>query len=531
MMMQKGKLFQLAETHRSHRKSRGKTGGHCEKQNGSNKISGKHYDEQKAISLAYSLDMYPEVRTPYAGSQNSTSESLSLTDKSIAFYVEPFNAGETIEVQYEGVDSEEKLEKVVRPVMDEHVPAANGGELPSGNAETLLDKVVRPQPESVTSPDPVSGESGQDEIKAELPTEQPPQADPAMGHPDSYDISNEEFAKDIGAILKGQKVYDAEKKKTVASNESKQLPAGREPVQTKEVQDKDEVPDLSKNEHKIFEKIAQSMQYANSYDLGSIALEKKFEKMEQEIEREEIDKVLSPPSSPSQQSDVKGDDTVAKEESPIPDIKPMKKPTSDILDESSPLDPKNGGRYVTIDQLTAGDLVLVAQSAARLPSQFSGSVESISGLYSGNGKLLAVDDSGVLRETDIAPGMGLTNTMVALRHAGIAGQGTAVVAAVKALLLKPIGQVEKWLKIQCSNISIHPDVCEGRGVNKTKCQDFSGRIQLGTAHNDHFYCPQQILSAFEAQGLSFAKATIPAMPGTVGNGEHNGDLKYYGHLS
>jgi hypothetical protein len=80
-----------------------------------------------------------------------------------------------------------------------------------------------------------------------------------------------EFMADMQAILSGQKVYDP-----VAGKTTEKDKLGR-PQSISSQNDGNDVPaPESKNSQAIFDRIAQSMQYANAYDLGTVELEKRF---------------------------------------------------------------------------------------------------------------------------------------------------------------------------------------------------------------------------------------------------------------
>ena len=90
----------------------------------------------------------------------------------------------------------------------------------------------------------------------------------AKNKKDTSKKSEEDFIADMQSILTGQKVFDPVTKKTV---EKEQL--GRQQSQTPP---NNNANTEFKNEHAIFDKIAQSMQYANAYDLGTVDLDNRF---------------------------------------------------------------------------------------------------------------------------------------------------------------------------------------------------------------------------------------------------------------
>jgi hypothetical protein len=80
--------------------------------------------------------------------------------------------------------------------------------------------------------------------------------------------TEDDFVADLKSILSGKKVFDPVSKKTVDSNEV----GGPRPAQAP--------PELptpdSRNGQAIFDRIAQSMEFANAYDLGTVELENRF---------------------------------------------------------------------------------------------------------------------------------------------------------------------------------------------------------------------------------------------------------------
>ncbi len=86
----------------------------------------------------------------------------------------------------------------------------------------------------------------------------------------SASANEDDFAKDMQAILTGQKVFDPVTNRTV---DKSSLGAATQQSQHKETPTS--LPAIE-NKHAIFDQIAQSMEYAKAYDLGSIDLEKRF---------------------------------------------------------------------------------------------------------------------------------------------------------------------------------------------------------------------------------------------------------------
>jgi len=83
--------------------------------------------------------------------------------------------------------------------------------------------------------------------------------------------TEDDFIADMQSILTGQKVFDPVTKKTVEKDMlgRSQPPAGQNGGNATPAQE-------ANNSQAIFDRIAQSMQYANAYDLGTLELENRF---------------------------------------------------------------------------------------------------------------------------------------------------------------------------------------------------------------------------------------------------------------
>jgi hypothetical protein len=101
-------------------------------------------------------------------------------------------------------------------------------------------------------------------------------------------LSDDTLAADLAEILEGKKVFDPETKKIVQKDEVKDdfldklktADKQREPA----VADNTTSPAAEKanDQQAIFDKIAQSMNYANAFDLGEFELEKRFDSFDQD---------------------------------------------------------------------------------------------------------------------------------------------------------------------------------------------------------------------------------------------------------
>ena len=102
----------------------------------------------------------------------------------------------------------------------------------------------------------------------------------------SLDIDEDKaFEDDLKSILTHKKKYDRQQKQMIdIASEDTQRRTNARPSAPKEKME---------NEHAIFDKISQSMKMANTFDLGSIALEQRFDKFDQELDHEETQKKKS----------------------------------------------------------------------------------------------------------------------------------------------------------------------------------------------------------------------------------------------
>ncbi len=96
-------------------------------------------------------------------------------------------------------------------------------------------------------------------------------------HSEQEEEESKKFEDDLKDILKKKKVIDAEKVKLDPAEAAKNKNKG---VSDKPIEE--QIQDKMKNNHAIFDQIAQSMDMANTYDFGSIAMNKKFDDLEEE---------------------------------------------------------------------------------------------------------------------------------------------------------------------------------------------------------------------------------------------------------
>lgn len=527
MGTQKGRLFELAGMYRSYRRkiTKDETG----KKKSPTKDTGVqsvHFDDGNTISLTYNFEMHPETLHE---THERHADAMSNWDsrQSEAFYIEAFDAEETVEVPYHEVESagdDKRIERIVTGFSKDSDPmeGMEEDEEQLDEMEDRIDSILAKDDDRSEAMDTEIHEgadeeeanSGSERISIDNVHDKGPEKDDSKQKNSgdvgafSYDATDEEFARDIGAILQGQKVYDGEQKKAVG----REVPAAAPRAPQKADNTADQVIDPLKNEHRIFEKIAQSMTYANSYDLGAIALEEKFQLLDQELEKEDVNKVLrhSPAGELNDTDSVLADPEDDRESAGVAMNLPGEK-----FNHNSPLTPGNGGRLIGITDLLPGDLILELDASG-------GAV--VAGVYSGGGKVVSAVEGGRIKERQVGSLMGSRGTPAVLRHkkmqadkAALITEGLTKLSGIDSKLQPPSFQT-----VKIPNVSLHEDVCHAAGEEeKSRCTLFNGRIHLGTQTNDGFLCPVAIIDAFGKNQLPFLSAA---------SNDHNGTLQYFGHL-
>lgn len=98
-----------------------------------------------------------------------------------------------------------------------------------------------------------------------MPAPSPPPAKPAAK---AQSVDEDDFAADMQAILSGEKVYDPASGRTVARDQLGAPPPPPAPAAA--------APAEVSHEQAIFDAIADSMRYANAYDLGTVEVDNRF---------------------------------------------------------------------------------------------------------------------------------------------------------------------------------------------------------------------------------------------------------------
>ncbi|MEM6697332.1 MAG: hypothetical protein AAF599_02980 [Bacteroidota bacterium] len=391
--------------------------------------------------------------------------------------------------------------------------------------ETIIINNPNPAPLPVIPPDPKP-----------LPVF-PPSAKPMPVMPGETDKEtvpmneDDNFEADLKAILSGQKKYDQGQKKLISAQEeggprrAKRRPPEEEPM---------------KDEHAIFDKIAQSMQLAKTYDLGSINLEQRFDNFDKEMEEKEA--LLSKKKS-----------SVVKQKSEQPqaiEAKSLGVDTTDFLDDLDkmsgqtayvgafsndiPLSPKTGGRSIGEDTLEIGDIIL---STTNDP-EISGNIRKVTrsevshaAIYVGNGNVIEAIESGVL-ERSLETAMADDSVTVAFRHQYMTPEKAEIIRDFLTEKRKAKTGFDRYAVIRNLPIQMITSACAVLApALRDKCRNFAGRIFLGTETNNEFYCSELVFAAFEAAGLQLAN-TSPHWTSAedLVQLSYNGTLRYVGHL-
>lgn len=188
-----------------------------------------------------------------------------------------FDYNEAIELQYKGDSFAASLDYTTTEQFD------LDDDISTIEVESFEVKEDNQTPEAVI-PEVLPAES-QEEIESEQATDA------------------EAFEADIQAILSGAKTYQLKQQKTSDTSSLSQAKStqtnNNQPKETNTSEKQTPSPQpQTENPHAIFDKIAQNMAYANSFDLGTISLEQRFDEFDDLLDAQES-KALTVKSSPT----------------------------------------------------------------------------------------------------------------------------------------------------------------------------------------------------------------------------------------
>lgn len=151
--------------------------------------------------------------------------------------------------------------------------------------ERLLDLCAAPPTTSAATPEPAGPPPTSPAPAATPAPPASPPGSPASPTPTAQAASEDEFLADMKAILSGQKAYDPATKSLTDRHAIAVPPEARDnPPAPPASQPPPHVPPPGGG-HDIFQRIAQSMEYAGAYDLGSVELENRFAQFDETAEK------------------------------------------------------------------------------------------------------------------------------------------------------------------------------------------------------------------------------------------------------
>jgi|GEM_PF-4091505 len=237
-------------------------------------LSITHYDDDTPVTLDYTTyasektvqstpDYYETYDEVEEGSQGH-SHAYSLEDIEDAVILEEKEKEEDVYTRANAYFEEDAPEEETRAYSEAH-------------------EVVQKKPEAAKE-EVAPSNNEVEEAAQEAPLEETLLA----VHHENEEIENQKFEEDLKAIFEKKKKSDHEKARLDPSEISKNKSKG---VAGKPIEE--ELQDKMKNNHAIFEQIAQSMDMANTYDFGSIAMNKKFDDLEAETEGDFTQKIAN----------------------------------------------------------------------------------------------------------------------------------------------------------------------------------------------------------------------------------------------
>lgn len=347
-------------------------------------------------------------------------------------------------------------------------------------------------------------------------------------------ITDDDFMADMQSILTGKKMFDPVTKRTIDKNQSA---AQSQPQPAARQKEEDVKPLETKNEHAIFDKIAQNMRYANTFDLGSFDIEQRFDdfdKMEEIKERtKKISKEkshtptkTSPETARAGHSDFIEDlDIIAKEQ---------KASTLTKKEKEIPLDPGVGGRSIALEAMQPGDII-ISTTDSDISSRIRKATNSEVGhsaVYIGNGNVIEAIDDGVMQFT-VETSISQDSVSVAYRHKEITpDKAAAIVAFLEDAKNKKL-KFDYYGLIRVAPYQLISNYCESLPTDtlRSTCRASANAFKLGTDNHNEFYCSELVFAAFKNAGLNISDVDPHwSSPQDVVRLNHNGTLQYVGHL-
>ncbi len=381
---------------------------------------------------------------------------------------------------------------------------------------------------SIEPPYSMQWPQGKDQITGEIP-------DVVLKH----EIADDDFMSDLKSILNSQKVYDPFSKKTIdKSSLPAQKPWSQEKSRTNEVGGEELNPLYQKNEHEIFDRIAQSMSYANAYDLGSVALEKRFREFDEIMEIEENNKKKGKEIGPSAALRYEDDRIIGTEppsnEDFIEDLNIItNKGDVTYQSPSLPPGPQIIGRSIGEGDLQEGDIIISTTSDknSKLMENAVGSEISHSIIYTGNGTAIEAVPDGVI-EGSLNSFLMSDIVAVAYRHINMSPEKAQHITDFLKTAKESKAKSDNWSLVRIAPSQIISNYCSHLRVEEQEaCKKQARNFKSGTDINNEFYCSDLIFRALKDVGLGISEVEPSwSRPQEVIRLNHNGTLLYIGHL-
>lgn len=305
------------------------------------------------------------------------------------------------------------------------------------------------------------------------------------------------------------------------------------------------------NRHALFDQLGRQIQGAVTFDMGTVPVDKTFAAIEASLDAQASQREAG------QRAQAKRKATPAKPLSPIEVVEDMSlmaapRPAPSpagvaaaqaiptrasaleayMLSSEIPLDPGVGGRSIGVSALAIGDLIV--STTREVPSRLIrfGTQAPVSHaiLYVGDGLVVeAISEGVVLRPVEQA--VAGSYLVVAFRHPGLTPEQAL---RVRDYAGQQIGKQFNYEGIvRQAGFQLDKKVfCGGKtGEEHDRCVRWVGRVNLGTATNDRFFCSELVLKAYETAGVPLT-TTPPnySSPGDLPELQQNGMLAYVGHL-
>jgi uncharacterized protein YycO len=203
------------------------------------------------------------------------------------------------------------------------------------------------------------------------------------------------------------------------------------------------------------------------------------------------------------------------------------------LSTDIPLDPGNGGQSIGLDALAIGDIILSTTDAriSRWIRAATGSQVSHTMLYTGDGGQVveAIGDGVTFRP--LAEALAEATVAVAFRVPNLTDTQALI---VRDFVGQQIGKsYNYWGIVRQAGFQLDRATwCRNKtGADYDSCVNWAGRINLGTADNESFFCSQLVLAAYQQAGVPLT-STPPnwGSPEDIAELRLSGRLGYVGHL-